>query len=435
MNNDYLKSFIKKVNIFSVLEYSTFLMAFFLPLSIKLSNVFLILFFVGSAYLFFIKKEYSTGKINLLFYSTVLLFITYVLGLLVTEEPVRGLKTLERGLSFILCPLIVFFHSKENILLIKRKLFHGLTFGSVLSLIILLSNNFYSYFITRPLFNFDDEIFSYYHTYYYFTKLLDLHPTYLGAYVILSIVIVINWIVKEKRKLKNWIYLLILFILSLGVLFINSRIIFMLYGLIIIGIFTWILFKFIKQKRYVQMFVLVLIIAGCIGFVNSNISKTFIYQRITKELSWELSEQVDTKYNSKISADSRIARWKSAFKVFKENPLFGHGNLSEKDALSEQYKKDGLYGSLNKRYDAHNIYLSFAIEFGVFGLLILLYFLFTNLYFSLKFRDLEYFMFFCMICMIGIFESYLKNNAAITFVAFFGSVFLFSNQQNEISEK
>ena len=61
--------------------------------------------------------------------------------------------------------------------------------------------------------------------------------------------------------------------------------------------------------------------------------------------------------------------------------------------------------------------------------------LFSIGYFSLKFRDLEYFMFFCMICMIGIFESYLKNNAAITFVAFFGSVFLFSNQQNEISEK
>ena len=162
------------------------------------------------------------------------------------------------------------------------------------------------------------------------------------------------------------------------------------------------------------------------------LSDTFIVNRMTNELSWELTEQIGTTYNDKIVADSRIARWDAAFDAISEKPLFGYGTHSEKDVLAHFYKLNGLDSAYHNRYDAHNIYLSYLLEYGIFGLLIFLLWLISNLFLAIKSRNFIYFLLFFMVGVVGCFESYLKNNAAITFVAFFGSVLLFSSFTKEI---
>ena len=177
------------------------------------------------------------------------LFLINVFGLLITETPSEGIKAIERGLSFFLCPFLLFFHTEKALFEIKNKLFNGIVLGSLLSVIILLCNNFINYFSTRPLFSFDNEIFSYYHTYYYFTDFLKIHPTYLGSYIILSIAIVLNRVVKNSNKKRRFINFLIIFVLSIGVLFLNSRIIILLCFSILISFFLWGLFKLFKLKK------------------------------------------------------------------------------------------------------------------------------------------------------------------------------------------
>ena len=365
-----------------------------------------------------------------------ILFLVNVFGLLITETPGDGIKAIERGVSFFLCPVLLFYHNEKSLIEIKNKLFSGIVLGSLLSVIILLCNNFINYFSTRPLFTFDDEIFSYYHTYYYFTDLLKIHPTYLGSYIILSITIVLMRFIKKDNKKLRIINFWILLILSIGVLFLNSRIIFLLYFSILLSTLFWGLFKLFKLKRFKYGLISLVVVCSALIFMfNSSLSKTFIYSRLTKELSWELSDQIGTKYNSEIHADSRVARWKSGLKVIEKEPIFGYGTRSEKDILALQYQKDGLENSYRLRYDSHNLFLTYTIEFGIIGLLVLCFYFLSNLYLSIKSKNIEYFVFIYMIIAICVFESFLKNNAGITFVAFFSSILYFTKDNHQISDE
>jgi O-antigen ligase len=410
--------------ILQAIGIATFLMAFFLPLHLGISNLFLIVFFVLSGYFIILLKQRFYRSPKVLLFSLLPIFLLYCLGLFYSNPPFDGLKIIGRNLSFFLVPLLLFFYSVKNLKFILSKLYTAITIGSVISICILLINNFLNYFATRPFLNFDDEIFNYYYTYYSFTNLLDVHPTYLGAYVVFAISILLKKLFTKRKN--NVLIIAALTILIVGIVFINSRIIFLLFATVLLSSLVYAAFLFYKSRRFGALALVVIITIAGVFSVVKVFSDTFIVTRLTSELQWELSDQVDTNYNKKITADSRIARWQSAVEAISEKPIIGYGTLSEKDVLEGYFKKNGLAISYNNRYDAHNIYLSFLIEYGFFGVAILLLFLFSNLYLSLKTRNIQYFLLFAMVCVIGLFESYLKNNAAVTFVALFGSAMLFS---------
>lgn len=401
-------------------------MAFFLPLHIGLSNLFLILFFVGSGYFLFIRKQWVRRPPKILIYSLLPIFLLYCLGLFYSDPPFFGLLILGRNIAFVLCPLLLFFYSKPNLKKISEKLGLGITVGSLISISILLLNNYLNYFATRPLFTFDDEIFSYSYTYYSFTELLKIHPTYLGAYVIFAIAFLVRHFFTSSLN-HRWISFVGVLILSLGVLFLNSRIIILLYILLIASTLIYYGIRYFKEKKYLSVIVLLSVIIFIGALVFQVLSGTFIASRFNKELDWELSEQVGTSYNNKLNADSRVARWKLAVEAFAQKPVLGYGTYMEKEVLAEYYLENNLLTSYNSKYDSHNIYLSFMIDYGIIGLLLLLFFLGTNIFLAIRTENLLYFFLFFMVCAIGCFESYLKNNAAITFVAFFASTFLFLN--------
>ncbi|WP_417559198.1 O-antigen ligase family protein [Mesoflavibacter zeaxanthinifaciens] len=413
-----------KIDVLRIILFFSFLMAFFLPLQIGLSNLFLILFFIVSGYFFVVKKEYVFRSPKTLLFTILPVFFLYIFGLFYSTPPFEGVKIIGRNIAFLLCPLILFFYSNNILERIKKSLFKGIICGSILSMVILLANNFLNYFATRPFPNFDDEIFNYYYTYYSYTNLLEMHPTYLGVYLIFAI----GLLLKKLINSANYKQLLItaLLILSIGVVFINSRIIFLLYILVVFAALLYSGFLFYKLKRIRALSLVIIVTVVVVFSIVKIFSNTFIVSRLTNELQWELTDQVDTSYNDKLVADSRIARWQSAIEAISQKPIFGYGTHSEKDLLATYYKRDGLLVSYNNRYDAHNIYLSFMLEYGIFGLFVLLAYLLSNLYFAIKMRNIHYFLLFFTICVVGCFESYLKNNAAITFIAFFGSVFLIS---------
>jgi len=374
-----------KIDVVKVISLFAFLMAFFLPLEIGISNLFLILFFIISGYFLFLKKQYVYRNPKILLYTLLPVFILYFFGLLYSSPPFEGIKIIGRNVAFILCPLLLFFYSNDALEQIKKKLFNGIVFGSMLSILILLTNNFLNYFATRPFPNFDDEIFNYYYTYYSFTDLLEMHPTYLGVYLVFAISLLLKKLI-ILRKGKPLI-LSALLLLSTGIVFINSRIIFLLYALVVFSALLYTGFLFYKRKKIWALSLVIIVTIASVFSLVKLFSNTFIYTRLTNELQWELTDQVDTAYNAKLVADSRIARWQSAIEAISQKPIFGYGTHSEKNILARYYKKNGLFVSYNNRYDAHNIYLSFMIEYGIFGLLILLFYLFYNLYLSVKTRN------------------------------------------------
>src|SRR5690554_3656366 len=157
-----------KLNFAHLVAFFAMAMAFFLPLHIGLSNLFLILFFVGSGYFLFIKKEHVKRKPSLLIYTLLPFFLLYVIGVFYSEPPFIGTKVMGRTIAFLLCPLLLLFYPKSVLQRVKSGLFKGIVAGSIISVGYLLINNFLNYFATRPFLKFDDEILCYYYTYHYF---------------------------------------------------------------------------------------------------------------------------------------------------------------------------------------------------------------------------------------------------------------------------
>lgn len=416
-----------KFNFTSLVPFFAFCMAFFLPLHLGISNLFLILFLVASAYLLLIKKEYVLRNPRLLIFTLLPLFLLYVIGVLYSSPPFVGTKIIGRTISFLLCPLILLLYSKSILERIKTRLFKGIVVGSIIAIAILLVNNFLNYFATRPFPKFDNEILDYYYTYHYFTEILDVYPTYLGAYILFALVVLLHGLFKKQRcnKVLNWAGIVFL---SIGVLFINARIIFLLYAFIVIASVVLAAIRTLKHKQY-TWFVFILLSIFTLGTVGLSIlSNTFIFSRFSKELEWELTDQVNTSYNTKnIGADSRIARWEAALQAISERPIIGSGTYTEKDILGTYYLKNDLMVSYKNRYDAHNMYLSMAVEYGIIGVLLFIFYLGSNFWFAIKYRDVEFSFLIFMVGVISCFESYIGNNAAITFIALFGTVFFFSH--------
>src|SRR5690554_5426113 len=129
--------------------YTAFLFGLLLPLSTPLSNVVLIGFYASVALLVALKKTtFQKNNIYLLKYSTITLFIICLLSLLITSDHAVTFNALGRRITYLLTPLIFLFLPKEKLIEVKKNALTGLFYGSLISAVILLVNNFVFYFAT-----------------------------------------------------------------------------------------------------------------------------------------------------------------------------------------------------------------------------------------------------------------------------------------------
>ncbi|NNM15185.1 MAG: O-antigen ligase family protein, partial [Bacteroidia bacterium] len=116
---------------------------------------------------------------------------------------------------------------------------------------------------------------------------------------------------------------------------------------------------------------------------------------------------------------------KTALHIIKEKPLFGIGTGNIVKAYEKAYVETN--SKLEKRFQrrTHNQYLSFMICFGIIGLL---YFIFTLVYpivyFPNEFKSL-YIVFILIIALSMLTEDTLETQVGVTLYAFFNTLFLF----------
>jgi len=413
------------MNLVKIKYYSAFLFAFLLPIKFSISNFFLILFFVSSvleiALNWKLKMTYKT-----LWFSTIIIFIPLCIGLIYTSYFSIGVNHIGQSSSFLILPLVFSFSKPQDIKTIYSFVKKGLVLGVTFSLIILISYILYNFFILNQekvfldLFNFD-------YTRANFTRLLKIHPTYLGVYIVFSTVLVINRLFQYKRKV--FLHVLVLLLFFIGILFVNSRIIFLIYLMIVLMSLFFVLRRLFLKKSYLTFSVFVFLLASLFVFSFIHIKKTYIYYRFTKELQWEFSNDINSFYTDKKESisDPRLARYNAIIELIKEKPIFGYGSGSEKRVLTKMYQSKNMITSYNNKYDAHNQYLSYLVETGMFGLLFYLFFLGSNFYFAFKFKDLEFLSLIIIVSIVCLVENFLNRNAGVTFFAFLSTLFLFKN--------
>jgi len=402
--------------------YSAFLFSFFIAFSVKLANVSLIAFYVFSVGAYFVNKPtISSASVKVLKFSSILFLASILVSVFSHAEFGLILKGIGRRITFLLSPLVFLLLSKDSISVIKEKTLKGLVLGVFLSSVFLVINIFYEYYLTRPLFTIDKDIFNFYHTNYYFTRILDIHPSYYGMFVIVAMSVVYFY-KGFSNKMMNIAFVILS---SVIVLFLNARIILFLF--LILNSAYLIRYFYIKTNQILHTALLtiaVFVVTSLILFFATK--NTYAYQRVFKETLWELSDSNKVTPDFKVSGESRMLRWGAAIHIIKEKPLLGYGVFKERETLGKEYLKQDMQSSYQRAYNAHNQFLGFTIEGGLVSGAILVLFFLTNFYISFKRKDILYTFFVFSVLSICLIENYLIRNAGVIFVSFFSSIYLYN---------
>ena len=405
------------------LPYISFTFAFALPFANGINNYVLALFYIVVALLVFSKKlNFQKSNFSTVLYSTIILMIPFLWSIFIVENSADVLIALERRLSFMLTPISFVFLTNKDVLRIKNFSLKGLTIGAVLSSVLLIVLVLLKYYSLKPIFTIDNDLFNYFHTSANYTYPIDIHPSYLGLYILTSLVILLFTGVFVSKVWKS----LFVGILSLSMFFLNSRIILALYLILIIIYFGRYFQSKFKNRRLTVISTATLMVVVLVIFFNL-FKNTYLFQHIKSETTWELTHQIGTNYNRKGSGDSRLARWDAAIQVIKKHPFMGHGISMETEVLKDQYISMGMNTAAKENYNSHNQFLGFAIEGGLISLILFCFYLIINLYFTLKSRDFLSLFFFVSIATICLVENLLVRNAGITFLSFYGALFLHSS--------
>lgn len=180
--------------------------------------------------------------------------------------------------------------------------------------------------------------------------------TLFNFYLNIAIISICYLLTLSWHKLKRWhklyyfsAFLLILFAISIS----EGRSGFLMMVLIVFG---FALFELYKRNKITGLVITLLIPVFVIGLVSQK-------ERFSVEA---------------LENEPRLILWNTAFDIVKDAPLLGHGisdsqNKFMESLISSQSREFIVSNQNNKILDAHNQYLQSAMEFGVPGLVILIF--------------------------------------------------------------
>ncbi|MHC5201477.1 O-antigen ligase family protein [Myroides sp. LJL119] len=401
---------------------TTGLFCFLLPLSTKWANIGIALLFVSLLFYIIENRKKGIHKsiswLSILTKTTGFIIVLLTIGLLYTDYFFKAIKYYENFNSYLLLPILFAFIPKDVLEHTKHIALRYFVLGTISCSLLLLSNNFYTYFLEKGGFIIDRELFSSGYTYVRFSSFLNFHPTMIGIYLVFGLVII-----NEVKTLFNK-QLRIVFstVLLMCLVFMNSRVPFLILGVYLIFkacLFIYLVFK--TKKGYNSLLrrtILVLFIL--MGMVYA-VKDTYIYQRLTKQVAWDFSQDK----GSQKKIESRLTRWTAVLDIALETPLIGNGSLSKDSMALKAYEKHDLQYSYKHRLTPHNQFLTFFLEYGIFGLGLFLLFLINQLISAFKSRDVVWGALIAFIGIACLFDDILYLNIIVIFLTFFSNLFFF----------
>jgi O-antigen ligase len=361
----------------------------------RLNNIFLGIFvLLGLASLIF---DYKSWDISNFWKSWPVFsfFILAVFGSFYGAELWEGFKYLERYWSFILVPFVIM-GEKDKYSERRKQIFMALVWGSLATLIICYGNVIYE-MVTRnePLHYF----FRWRHVNHRFTNIADIHPTYLGVFIVTAIIFLIH----HKGDRPYLRYATILFLL-IGLFQLASRVA-LLMLLVLVGYF---LLMRIAKYRFQSIFILLGLILCLVVF--NKIGSSYLKQRLfTKEA---------------IVDDKRFERWDASYQIFKENPFMGVGFAKIEEMRNQKYIDFGFDEAARNDLNAHNQFLELLSRNGAIGGFVYVCSLGFLLLLSMYRRDYLFSLIFFAFILANVTESMLVRIKGIEFFAVFATLFL-----------
>lgn len=392
-----------------------------MPLKSNINSITIILFTLYSCLFLYSKHHHKLKyKIDRKVILLILPFLFVLFQGLYSQFDVFS-KNLLRVVPLFIFPICFAFLKPYLSSLIKERILKVLIISALGYSLLLVIVAFYRQIDFSPDFS---KINWFFFTYYDFTDVLKIHPTYLGIYNTLAFIIVFDKLLSHNKK--RFLNITVLIILTIVIFLSGSRIALASLFLIVMGLFC-LRFRTIEKKTKILV-ILAIIILPMIVFKFVPIVKERMIDMTfgLKETFQYAKYGGDIKYNGGLNPRFQI--WDCAILSIKDNIWLGNGFGTAQVKLNECYINKGLddYAQLN--YQTHNQYFSHLARGGIIGLLVLLITYFFPLISALKANNIIYFGFICMIILVSVTENLLNLHLGIVFFSFFNSLFFFSRK-------
>ena len=338
-----------------------FLAVCFLPINIRLNNIFLVCFFISALFLCFIDKKRinkHVKKWKLKLVSLLSLpFILTAAGMLYTDEFTRGVNDVIRATPFVCTPIIGLLRPQlftDNLNKLGYSLVVGCLFVAFYSWIDIVSKAIATGVSSLTLFsslNFNHNLVSG----------LNLHATYVSLCVYAAIGFLVYNYERASSTKKKYITGVLIFVLFLFLLNLLSR-------NILICFFASSSVYLMYYRKWKLLIIGAVILFG-IGYSAYNLRHNYLRDKLFKSFNFFEKE---SKFAKK---DDRFDRLSASYELFLQRPLFGFGTAAESKHRIAIFKRNRDYVAYNEKYNAHNQFFEYLSTYGlVGGMVYLLYF-------------------------------------------------------------
>lgn len=366
----------------------------------NISSFFFILLTVNTLIHTIVTKSYKTFDLKTL-WLTIPFFIILIYSLL-SDDPAGNLPFLDRGLFFLLFPVIFELIPKHYFTKDKISLYLAILKNGCLLICFAYIAAFFYYHSYTEFLKIDYNISAFRDFVYSEIKFFKIHPTYFSAILILCVALSFERFLKDKKKYE--LIYIVVFLLLILLLLTKLNIIF-----ITVMIPCMILFRSGFSTKYKVRSILL--------FVSIAVVSVIFIPGI-KNRFWEFYNSydkppVDLAYDS---TNIRVSILKCSKDIARENYMFGVGfkNLQKElyQCFEENYDSS-FYESTN--YLTHNYYTYILLCTGIFGLIAFVFYSFKV--FRIAYR-LNYFL--LNIALLNIFvlcfiEDYLYRHYGLFF--------------------
>ena len=191
---------------------------------------------------------------------------------------------------------------------------------------------------------------------------------YLGFFIVISIILLLERYGKTSNRKVKYIYLLLFVFFLISLFLIASR---SAIAIAFLTLTTSIIYN-IKNKYRIGFLLTMSIVFLAIIFNSKTLSKRFLYS----------DDSIRPSFIEKIKThEPRYDIWKFSTQIFKEEKpyVFGIGTFRTQELLVSKYQLMPIEKRKNwfmeRNFNTHNQYLDILISFGLIGLLVFLFLL------------------------------------------------------------
>lgn len=367
-------SFINKLSLF------IFVFCLSLPGTGNPMKIYTIGVFISSSFVYIIyEKSWKDYRFNKTHLFLLILPLFYLLGFIYYpwDEDVHQLFWVqERKLSLFFIPIIILLVGMRPFRL--KTMCNILIAGCMFSIIYVLILQYitYGHFDYANFFdNFNFVRATQYSHHVPFNLLMNF-----------SIASIIYFILNYKNnKIVNTIYVLSLIIISVVIFNTEGRVGLLSFLVLLPCSILYYLFR-VSRNLGIIVFVICLLIGSYI----------FIHHPRISELN---KENIST--GDKVGQLPRIFIWEKSIEIIEDEPILGHGIGTTQNMLNKKYDAYNYKTGVENNFHSHNQILQSWTQFGIFGLIMVLYILIYPLYFFIKHNKNELILFLWILFFIA----------------------------------